>query len=132
MFGPTLFDLAAIVSLAPTSSLVDPSHFPDKQFSIVIKPLSYNKFVENNYKKSTSKVSASTNIAFLWFWLNTFVFYTKSLQVQKVFLPLAALIYEEHEFSFSKLLLSHLYSSLAETVNSFQNHNDVASVKGLL
>ena len=51
MFGPTLFDLAAIIGLAPTSSLIDPSYFPNKQFSIVTKPLSYNRFIENNFKK---------------------------------------------------------------------------------
>ena len=67
MFGPTLFDLANIASLAPTGSLIDPSYFPDKQLSRVTKPLSYNRFIENNYKKSTSKVLASKHIAFYGF-----------------------------------------------------------------
>ena len=67
MFGPTLFDLVVIAGLAPIGSLIDPFYFPNKQFSIITKPLSYNKFVRNNYKKSTSKVSTSEHIAFLWF-----------------------------------------------------------------
>ena len=46
---------------------IDPFYFPNKQFSIITKPLSYNKFVRNNYKKLTSKVSASEHVAFLWF-----------------------------------------------------------------
>ena len=63
-----------------------------------MKPLSYNRFAENNFKRSTSKVSTSKHVAFLWFWLNAFVFCTKSLQVQNFFLPVAALIHKEYEF----------------------------------
>ena len=64
MFSSTLFDLAAIASLALIGSLINHSYFPNKQFNIVTKPLSYNKFVKNNFKKSTSKVSAFKHIAF--------------------------------------------------------------------
>ena len=64
MFGLIVFNLAAIAGLTLTDDLIDPSYFPDKQFNIVTKPLSYNKFVKNNYKKSTSKVSTSKHVAF--------------------------------------------------------------------
>ena len=56
MFGPTLFDLASIAGLASIDSFIDLSYFLDKQFSIVTKPLSYNRLNENDYKELTSKV----------------------------------------------------------------------------
>ena len=67
MFDPTLFDIAAIAGLAPTGSLIDPSYFLDKQFSTVTKPLSYDKFVENNFKNLASKVLAYEYVAFYVF-----------------------------------------------------------------
>ena len=81
--SPTLFDFVAIVSLVPTANSLIPFTFLISNSTL--SPNHCHTFVENNYKKSTSKVLASKHITFLWFWLNAFVFCTKSLQVQKVF-----------------------------------------------
>ena len=104
MFGSTLFDLVAIACLVLTPNLIDSSYLPFKQSSlswISCHIIGLSKTISKNWLLRLWLLNM------LPFMVLAFVFYTKSLQVQKIFLPLATLIHEEYEFSFSKLLLSH-------------------------
>ena len=94
MASPSPFGLLVMIGLQPTRELLSPLVLPFKEYDINYNDFPYNKFIKNNFDFSTIEVSVSEHVAFLAFWLSAFFFYTNSLQVCKVFAPLASLIHE--------------------------------------
>ena len=130
MTGPTFYELAIMIGLRPTGELLVPTTHPSGKYTICYDDLPYNNLIKNNFDDSTNKVSLSEHISFLTFWLNAFIFYTYSLQICKVFEPLAGLIHEGSKFSISKLLLVHFYDSIADVVESLQAIKNTTNLRG--
>ncbi|RYR27859.1 hypothetical protein Ahy_B01g051923 [Arachis hypogaea] len=63
-------------------------------------------------------VTDDEHVAFLFYWLNATVFCSRSVQMTKFFLPLAALLHEGHTLNLAKLLLAHVFEEL-----DFYNEN---------
>ncbi|RYQ84112.1 hypothetical protein Ahy_B10g103026 [Arachis hypogaea] len=57
------------------------------------------------------------SVAFLYYWLNAIVFCLRSVQMQKLFLPLASLLHEGYKFNLAKLILGHLFDKLGHLVD---------------
>jgi len=121
MLTPTLFDLAAITGLKPSGVTFRPDI---KLKKVEIRPkmdvMTYNTWLSRN-NKETGEVSNEEHIAFLMYWLSTYVFCSKSLQIPRATLTLAQLINEGERVCLSKILLGSLYKNLSETVDSLRS-----------
>lgn len=82
MITPTLFNIAAIVSLRPTREPFEPSRITKTKPKFKFTHPRYNTYLEEHYA-SIENVSAYELIAFLAYWLSHYVFYFNSLQVSK-------------------------------------------------
>ncbi|RYQ84786.1 hypothetical protein Ahy_B10g104263 [Arachis hypogaea] len=73
--------------------------------------------------QTNEPVTDDEHVAFLFYWLNAIVFCSRSVQMQKLFLPLAALLHEGNKFNLAKLILGHLFKELSNFVNCLRKHS---------
>ncbi|GAU41478.1 hypothetical protein TSUD_239540 [Trifolium subterraneum] len=101
MMTPTFFDVAAITSFPPTGDTYDPT-LAGSKIEPNIRAKSYTRYIEeqNHFK---GEVSDEEHVAFLVLWLSQHVFCTRSLQVAKMFLPMAIQLHEGQQFGFGNV-----------------------------
>ncbi|RYR47088.1 hypothetical protein Ahy_A07g033021 [Arachis hypogaea] len=56
--------------------------------------------------KENEPVTDDEHVAFLSYWLNAIIYCSRSVQLQKLFLPLAALLYEKNNFNLANSLIT--------------------------
>jgi hypothetical protein len=93
MMTPTLLDVAAITGLRPNGETFDPTK-TSKNIELVYKENTFSKFIAENKGKDGEEVSDIEHATFLTLWLSHYVFCSKSLQVAKMFIPMALQIHE--------------------------------------
>ncbi|RYR29854.1 hypothetical protein Ahy_B01g054428 [Arachis hypogaea] len=84
-----------------------------------------------SWHRHNEPVTDDEHVAFLFYWLNAIVFCSRSVQMQKLFLPFAALLHRENNFNLAKLVLGQLFEELGNFVNCLQKHSSI-STGGLL
>jgi hypothetical protein len=124
MLTPTLYDVAAITGLGPTGETFDPTK-TSNNIELVYKENTFLKFIVENMGKD-AEVSHEEHVAFLTLWLSHFVFYSKSLQVAKMFIPMAIQIHEGQNFALGRLILASLYESIGNAVDDIKASKDGA------
>ncbi|RYR59593.1 hypothetical protein Ahy_A05g025494 [Arachis hypogaea] len=82
---------------------------------------SYNDFMAHHMGAEGTAVTDDEHVAFLFYWLNAIVFCSRSVQMSKFFLPLAALLHEGNNLNLAKLLLRHVFEELGQFVNCLRN-----------
>jgi hypothetical protein len=109
MLTPTLLDLAALTGLRPNEETFNPMN-TSENIKFNPKELSFTKFIGENIE--TGETSDVEHVAFLTLWLSYYVFCSRSLQVAKMFIPMAIQIHEGKQFGLGKLILAVLYESI--------------------
>ncbi|KAK2422725.1 hypothetical protein QL285_033236 [Trifolium repens] len=74
--------------------------------------------------KEGEEVSIEEHVAFLTLWLSHFVFCSKSLQVARMFIPMAQQINEGGLFSLGRLLLASLYEAMGNASDAIKAAKD--------
>jgi hypothetical protein len=123
MLTPTLLDVAAITGLRPNGDHFDPTKTGDK-VELNYKENTFSKYIAENMGKEGEEVSHEEHVAFLTLWLSHFVFCSKSLQVARMFIPMALQIHEGRLFSLGRLLLANLYEAMGNTSDSIKASKD--------
>ncbi|KAH1212112.1 hypothetical protein GmHk_14G040383 [Glycine max] len=126
MMTPTLLDVAALTGLRPSGETYDPTNSSDN-IKLVYKENTFSKYIAEHKGPVEEEVSDEEHVAFLTLWLSHYVFYTKSLQVAKRFIPMALQIHEGQNFGFGRLLLAVLYESLGEACDDLKKSKDGSS-----
>ncbi|RYQ97164.1 hypothetical protein Ahy_B08g093172 [Arachis hypogaea] len=73
-------------------------------------------FIAHNMGAESTNVTNDEHVAFLFYWLNAILFCSRSVQMSKLFLPLAALLHEGKVLNLAKLLLGHIFEELGQFV----------------
>ncbi|GAU46448.1 hypothetical protein TSUD_402150 [Trifolium subterraneum] len=128
MMTPTLFDIAAITGLPPTGDTYDPT-LADSKIELKINAKSYTKYIEEQ-NKQVGVVSDSEHVAFLVLWLSQHVFCTRSLQIAKMFIPMAIQLHEGQQFGFGKLILGCLYENMRNVCENIKKTGDGSTFLG--
>jgi hypothetical protein len=113
MMTPIFLDVAAITDLRPNGETFDPTK-TSKNIKLVYKENTFSKYIAENMGKEGEEVSDVEHVAFLTPWLSHFVFCSKSLQVAKMFIPMAIQIHEGRDFALGRLLLAVLYEVIGD------------------
>ncbi|KAK2361529.1 Aminotransferase, plant mobile domain family protein [Trifolium repens] len=119
MLTPTLLDVAAITGLKPIGDHFDPTKTGDK-VELNYKENTFSKYIAENMGKAGEEVSIEEHVAFLTLWLSHFVFCSKSLQVARMFIPMAQQINEGRLFSLGRLLLASLYEAMGNASDAIK------------
>ncbi|KAL4365893.1 hypothetical protein AHAS_Ahas07G0151600 [Arachis hypogaea] len=119
MVGSTLFDVAVITGQPMGNPVATFEMKPSRQYKIIEKS-SCGKFIKLNIGKENTPVTNDECVAFLYYWLNDIIFCSRSVSMQKLFTPLAALLHEGHKFNLAKLILGNLYDELGQMVESLR------------
>ncbi|RYR38145.1 hypothetical protein Ahy_A09g043108 [Arachis hypogaea] len=111
MIGMSLLDVAAI-----TGHPISPPDFtsdmqPKQQYNIT-PTTSYNDFIVHHMGAEGSPITDDEHVAFLFHWLNAIIFYSRMVQMQKLFVPLATLLHEGNNLNSAKLLLGNIFEEL--------------------
>ncbi|QHO33321.1 uncharacterized protein DS421_9g257270 [Arachis hypogaea] len=130
MIGPTLLDVVAIIGLPTNFLKVTCDMQLDRTYKIAQKN-SYSDFISHHMGHRDDPVTDEESVAFLYYWLNAIIFCSKSVQMQKLFLPLVALLHEGYKFNLAKLILGNLYDKLGHLVDCLRNNSSI-SVGGSL
>ncbi|GAU14611.1 hypothetical protein TSUD_96750 [Trifolium subterraneum] len=128
MMTPTLFDVAAITGLPPTGDTYDPT-LAGSKIEPKIRTKSYTKYIEEQ-NQLKGEVSDEEHVAFLVLWLSQHIFCTRSLQVAKMFLPMAIQLHEGQQFSFGKLILGCLYENMRSVCENIKQTGDGSTFLG--
>jgi hypothetical protein len=123
MLTPTLLDVAAITGLRPTGNHFDPTKTGDK-IALNYRENTFSKYIAENMGKEGEEVSHEEHVAFLTLWLSHFVFCSKSLQVARMFIPMAQQIHEGRIFSLGRLLLATLYEAMGTASDAIKASKD--------
>ncbi|RYQ96530.1 hypothetical protein Ahy_B08g092315 [Arachis hypogaea] len=115
MIGMSLLDVAAITGLPINSPDCTPDMQSKNQYNIVFNT-SYSEFIAHNMGEDGTEITDSEHVAFLFYWLNAILFCSRSVQMSKLFLPLAALLHEGKALNLAKLLLGHIFEKLGQFV----------------
>jgi hypothetical protein len=127
MLTPTLLDVAAITGLRPTGDHFDPTKTGDK-IELTYRENTFSKYIAENMGKEGEEVSHEEHVAFLTLWLSHFVFCSKSLQVARMFIPMAQQIHEGRIFSLGRLLLATLYEAMGNASDAIKASKDGSTV----
>ncbi|GAU41191.1 hypothetical protein TSUD_26160 [Trifolium subterraneum] len=128
MMTPTLFYVAAITGLSPTRDTYDPT-LAGSKIEPKIRTKSYTKYIEEQ-NQLTGEVSDEEHVAFLVLWLSQHIFCTRSLQVAKMFLPMAIQLHEGQQFGFGKLILGCLYENMRSVCENIKKTGDGSTFLG--
>jgi hypothetical protein len=123
MLTPTLLDVAAITGLRPNGDHFNPTKTGDK-VKLNYKENTFSKYIAENMGKAEEEVSIEEHVAFLTLWLSHFVFCSKSLQVVRMFIPMAQQINEGRLFSLGRLLLASLYEAMGNASDAIKASKD--------
>jgi hypothetical protein len=110
MMTPTLLDVSALTGLRPLGETFDPAN-TSENIDFDYDDLSFTKYIAKHHKDK-GEVSNIEHVAFLTLWLSHYVFCSRSLQIAKMFVPMAIQIHEGRPFSLGKLILAVLYESI--------------------
>jgi hypothetical protein len=123
MMTPIFLDVAAITDHMPNGETFDPTK-TSKNIKLVYKENTFSKYIAENLGKEGEEVSDVEHVAFLTPWLSHFVFCSKSLQVAKMFIPMAIQIHEGRDFALGRLLLAVLYEVIGDACDDIKASND--------
>ncbi|RYQ95035.1 hypothetical protein Ahy_B08g090013 [Arachis hypogaea] len=115
MIGMSLLDVAAITGLPINSPDYTPDMQSKHQYNVVFNT-SYSEFIAHNMGEDGTEITDSEHVAFLFYWLNVTLFCSRSVQISKLFLPLATLLHEGKALNLAKLLLGHIFEELGRFV----------------
>ncbi|RYR09266.1 hypothetical protein Ahy_B05g077456 [Arachis hypogaea] len=130
MIGMSLLDVAAITGLPINPLDRTPDMQPEHQYSVTLTN-SYSDFIAHNMGAENTDVTNNEHVAFLFYWLHAILFCSRSVQMLKLFLPLAALLHEGKVLNLAKLLLGHIFEELGQFVHCLRD-NSIISTEGLL
>ncbi|RYR07457.1 hypothetical protein Ahy_B05g074812 [Arachis hypogaea] len=131
MIGMSLLDVVAITGLPINPPDYTSDMQPKHQYTIASTTNSYSDFIAHNMGAEGTPVTDDEHVAFLFYWLNAIVFCSRSVQMSKFFLPLAALLHEENTLNLAKLLLGRIFEELGQFVHCLRD-NCLISVGGPL
>jgi hypothetical protein len=86
--------------IRPNGENFDPTK-ASKNIELTYKENTFSKYIAENMGKEGEEVSDVEHVAFLTLWLSHFVFCQKSLQVAKMFIPMAIQIHEGQDIAFT-------------------------------
>ncbi|WJX67184.1 hypothetical protein P8452_51676 [Trifolium repens] len=127
MLTPTLLDVAAITGLRPIGDHFDPTKTGDK-VEVNFQEATFFKYIAEQMGKEGEEVSTEEHVAFLTLWLSHFVFCSKSLQVARMYIPIAQQINEGRLFSLGRLLLACLYEAMGNASDAIKASKDGSKV----
>jgi hypothetical protein len=133
MVTPTLLDVAAITGLKPDGDDFDPAKTGDN-IELNYKENTFSKYITENMGEEGEEVSHEEHVAFLTLWLSHFVLCSKSLQVARMFIPMARQIHEGRRFGLGRLLLVTLYEAMGNASDAIKASKDGSTfgVSGLM
>jgi hypothetical protein len=123
MVTPILLDVAAITSLRLDGGHFDPTKTGDK-VELNYKENTFSKYIAENQGEEGEEVSHEEHVAFLTLWLSHYVFCSKSLQVSKMFIPMAQQIHEGRRFGLGRLVLATLYEAMRNASDAIKALRD--------
>ncbi|RYR63035.1 hypothetical protein Ahy_A04g020816 [Arachis hypogaea] len=126
----SLLDVAAITGLPINSPDCTPDMQSNRQYNVVLTN-SYNDFIAHNMGVEGTKITENEHVAFLFYWLNVILFCSRSIQMSKLYLPLATFLQEGKALNLAKLLLGHIFEELGQFVCDLQD-NKIISAGGPL
>jgi hypothetical protein len=126
MVTPNLLDVAAITGLRPDGETFDPAN-TSKNIELVYQNNTFSKFIAENKGEEGEEVSAEEHVAFLTLWLSYYVFCSKSLQVARMFIPMAIQIHEGRNFGLGRMLLATLYEAIGNASDDIKASKDGSS-----
>ncbi|KAL4390832.1 hypothetical protein AHAS_Ahas03G0184500 [Arachis hypogaea] len=134
MMGPTMMDISTLTGLPVDGEFVSWStDYPEDDFDINFDSNSILIFIQNNMGSDRDPVSDSEHVAFLLLWLNSFVFCSKSVQIQKNnYLPLAIMLHHKKLIDLPTLILSQLYETLSLIVGEIRQGDPLINPFGPL
>ncbi|KAL4371983.1 hypothetical protein AHAS_Ahas06G0220300 [Arachis hypogaea] len=134
MMGPTLMDILALIALPVDGEfvlrLID---YSEDDFDINFELNSISNFIQIDMGSKGDPISDSENVAFLLLWLNSFVFCSKSVQIQKNnYLPLAIMLHHKKLIDLPALIMSQLYETLSLIVGKIRQEDPLINPFGPL
>ncbi|GAU21853.1 hypothetical protein TSUD_33490 [Trifolium subterraneum] len=123
MMTPTVF-----IGLPPTGDTYDPN-LAGSKIEPKIRTKSYTKYIEEQ-NQLKGEVSDEEHVAFLALWLSQHVFCIRSLQVAKMFFPMAIQLNEGQQFGFGKLILGCLYENMRSVCENIKRTGDGSTFLG--
>ncbi|RYR10606.1 hypothetical protein Ahy_B05g079052 [Arachis hypogaea] len=121
MIGMSLLDVAAITGLPINPPDCTSDMQPRHQYNIVYTN-SYSEFIAHNMGAEGTAVADEEHVSFLFYWLNAIIFCSRSVQMLKFFLPLAALLHEANTLNLAKLLLGHVFEEIGQFVHCLRDN----------
>ncbi|GAU25058.1 hypothetical protein TSUD_257520 [Trifolium subterraneum] len=94
-----------------------------------IRAKSYTRYIEEQ-NQLKGEVSDEEHVIFLILWLSQHVFCTRSLQVAKMFLPMAIQLHEGQQFGIGKLIMGCLYESMRSVCENIKKIGDGSTFLG--
>ena len=80
MVGPTLIEVTAITGLRSTGEVIVSNMSPIKKYRVNMSQTAYSACIKNNMGMLGSVVSNHEHVAFLLYWLNSIIFWSKSVK----------------------------------------------------
>ncbi|XLT36359.1 hypothetical protein HN873_067651, partial [Arachis hypogaea] len=125
MMDPTLMDILALTGLPVDGEFVSWStDRPKDDFDINFDVNFIASFIENNMGSDKDPVTDSEHVAFLLLWLNSFIFCSKSVQIQKNnYLSLTIMLHHKKFIDLPALILSQLFETLSLIVDEIRRRD---------
>ncbi|QHN93714.1 uncharacterized protein DS421_17g595010 [Arachis hypogaea] len=121
MISMSLLDVATITGLPISPPDFTSDMQPRQQYNIA-PTTSYSDFIAHHMGTEGTVITDDEHVAFLFYWLNAIVFFSRSVQMSNLFLSLAALLHEGNNLNLAKLLLGHIFEELGQFVNCLRNN----------
>lgn len=128
----TLFDVAAIISLRPTSEVFEPFVDTNDIIGFNLKWDRFSNFINDHFSEATTEVSNEENVSFLYLWLTPFIFSSSSLQVGKYYVTLSNRLHAGRNVCLGQLILATLYESLNLESYAMKSFSPTKNSKGTL
>lgn len=124
MMTPTLFDLAAIVGLKPIGEEFDPLFLNEDSIGFDVSRAAYNTHIRHYHDTTTTEVFDIEHITFMALWLCRYVFFSRSIQVARMYITISNQLHVGRKLCLSEMILGHLYESLGESVTLLKTLGD--------
>ncbi|RYR53670.1 hypothetical protein Ahy_A06g028879 [Arachis hypogaea] len=121
IIGMSLLDVDAITGLPISPPDFTSDMQPRQQYNIS-PTTSSSDFIAHHMGAEGSTITDDEHVAFLFYWLNAIVFCSRSVQMSKLFLPLASLLHEGNNLNLAKIFLEHIFKELGQFVNYLRNN----------
>ncbi|RYQ83173.1 hypothetical protein Ahy_B10g101799 [Arachis hypogaea] len=126
MIGMSLLDIAAITGLPINSPDCTPNMQSKHQYNAVLTN-SYSDFIAHNMGVEGTKITDDEHVAFLFYWLNAILFFSRSVQMLKLFLPLAIILHEGKILNLAKILLGDIFEELGQFVCDLRDNKIIST-----